>query len=170
MKQVDELRHLFTEPDLDEQPKGLGIVRFDIWCQGNSEIILQRSKEVLEVILRSSTQRWLSNSEWQAILPGWFVAGCAPEKTNEEVEQWLKWWRSLSPQEKNRADEEQRWSLEDWLYWLHPDQRQWFWWDAICVDTDLLRVAVEVAEYPFSWQALAWLFKVAGAIRVQPED
>jgi hypothetical protein len=170
MRQVDELRHLLTEPNLDEQPEKLGIVRFDIWCPGNSETVLQKSKEVLEMILRSSTQCWLSNSEWQTVLPDWFVAGCAPEKTIEEVEQWLKWWRSLSPQEKSLVDEEQSWSLEDWLYWLHPDQRQWFWWDAICVNTNLLKVAVEVAEYPFSWKSLAWLFKVAGAIRVQPED
>lgn len=169
MKQVDELRHLLTKPNLDEQSGGLGIVRFNIWCQGNSETVLQRSKEVLEVILRSSTQYWLSDSEWQAILPDWFVAGCAPEKTDEEVEQWLKWWRSLSLKERSRANEEQRWSLQDWLYWVNPARRQWFWWDVICVNTDLLQVAVEVTEYPFSWQAIAWLFKVAGAIHVQLE-
>jgi hypothetical protein len=54
----------------------------------------------------------------------------------------------------------------DWLYWLEPSERQWFWWDAAVERPDALRVIVEVAGWPAPLGAHDWLLLAAGAIEV----
>lgn len=169
MIKIDELRHLLEVPSLEERPQSLGIVRFDVHCHKNSDSVLQKSKEILEVILRESTERWLTENEWLAVLPSWFIEEFSPEKSDEENEEWLKRWRTLPLDEQDRAVREDKWTLQNWLYWLHPEQREWFWWDGLVINTNLLRIAVEVSAHPFSWQALTWLFKASGARDIQPE-
>ena len=86
--------------------------------------------------------------------------------SHEEAERWVAWWRTLAPADKARAESEKRWTLEDWLYWLTPSQRQWFWWDAVTDGDHALRVTVEVADWPTALGALDWLLRAAGASEV----
>ncbi len=75
--------------------------------------------------------------------------------------------------EQVRVNEELRWSLADWLYWFEPKQRFWYWWDAAVKSPELVRVALEVTEWPFPWdslKSLKWLFRAAGAQRVTAEE
>ena len=57
----------------------------------------------------------------------------------------------------------------DWLHWLEPDNRTWFWWDAAVTQDDALRVMVEVPGASAPLGALEWLFKASGAGEVRPE-
>ncbi|MBS9386409.1 MAG: hypothetical protein NTY89_18550 [Nostocales cyanobacterium LacPavin_0920_SED1_MAG_38_18] len=170
MKKLDEIRHLNTLPEPTERPKGLGIVRFIVQCPNNAEMVLNHAKEVLEAVLKQMPDETLDNDIWNISLPNWFIDACAPEKSQEEAEQWLKWWRSLPPQEQEKASKDVKWSLEDWIYWIKPNMRQWFWWDAIIDDACTIRIAVEVEAYPFAWGSLEWLFKASGANIVQAEE
>jgi hypothetical protein len=106
---------------------------------------------------------WPSVERWSRLLPAWFVEGCAPERDQDEAEQWLAWWRTLPADEQARVSSEQRWSLADWLYWLEPSERQWFWWDAAVEDSTRLRVMVEVSGLPAPLGALLWLLRASGA-------
>jgi hypothetical protein len=166
MNRLDEFRHLCTVPNSIEALRGLGLVRFDVQCQDNSAQVLLRVREVLQQLL-SYPPNELSS---QLNLPDWLIGSFAPEKSMEEAEQWLKWWKSLPKEEQEIASKEAKWSLEDWLYWMQPDMRQWFWWDAIISDESTIKIAVQVNEYPFAWGSLEQLFKAAGATAILPEE
>jgi hypothetical protein len=171
MMKESELRHLLSGVHSDECPNGLGTVRFSALCPGNASDVLHRSKEILQLILEQSIEEeWKTTSEWKAILPSWFVEECNPEMTQEEQQQWLEGWRKLTPDEQRRVELEAKWSLEDWLYWMQPDHRKWFWWDGVVINDNLLYIAVEVEDYPFAWDALAWLLRASGSVSMESVD
>jgi hypothetical protein len=173
VKREHELKHLDAGPEPDESPSpasGIGIVRFDVHCSGNAADVLAKAKVVLQAVLSQSPVGWPPLDQWRAILPEWFVKGCAPEETKEEAQRHLKWLRTLPWDERARISEEERWSLANWLYWFEPKQRYWYWWDAMVATPALIRVAVEVTEWPFPWDALKWLFRACGAESVTAEE
>lgn len=81
-------------------------------------------------------------------MPEWFVAACSPERTAEKTS----------------------WTLADWLYWMEPDERQWFWWDARIDGEGATTVLVEVPRWPSATGALEWLLRAAGASSVKVVD
>jgi hypothetical protein len=132
--------------------------------------VAARAREVLRAVLAHAGPSWPTVSEWRQLLPAWFVEGSAPEKSREEAERWLGWWRSLPAAEQARVTREQRWALPDWLHWLEPAERQWFWWDAVVENPETLRVMVEVPGWPAPLGALEWLLRAAGAVEVSHEE
>jgi hypothetical protein len=98
------------------------------------------------------------------------VAACGPERSREDAERWLAWWRTLGPVDKARAESKQQWALPDWLYWLMPSERQWFWWDAEVGRDGSLRVTIEVAGWPVALGALGWLLRAAGAVELTYDE
>lgn len=150
-------------------PEGLGTVRFLAKATGHAAETLERAESVLRIVVRSSLDAWPDESEWQMLLPQWFLAACAPERTAEETELWLKRWKSLSPSRQRIESAEMRWTLRNWLYWFEPSQRQWYWWDGNVEGEDTVRVAIEVDAWPFPWGAISWLLRAAGAETVQAE-
>lgn len=165
-----ELRHLLDGVAADERPAGLGTVRFIAQCAGNSWQVLSKAKAVLTKVDQVAIEGWPANSAWREVLPDWFIARSAPEQTREQAEASLKRWQALSPDEQVRVEREKAWSLLDWLYWFQPENRTWFWWDAAEQDANKIVIAVEVDGWPFPWAALAWLFRAAGATRVDTEE
>lgn len=165
----DELRHLGGDLGRDERPGGAGTASVVALCRDDAPGVAERAREVLRAVLESGGPLWPSAGEWRALLPAWFVEVCEPEQAREEAEQWLTWWRGLSSDEQAIAARERRWTLSDWLYWLEPSERQWFWWDAVVEDLDRLRVVVEVPGWPAPLGALEWLLRASGAVEVVHE-
>jgi hypothetical protein len=62
----------------------------------NPEQVLLRAREILQTLLNHQPYEIGS----QLSLSDWFTSVFSPEKSMEEAEQWLKWWRSL---QKKRA-------------------------------------------------------------------
>jgi hypothetical protein len=164
-----EIERLRFSPSPEAKPGGLGIVKFVGRCPGLSSEILTKVKVVLALVSEKSVSQWPSMDEWRNLLPLWFLERCAPSMTMEQAEAWLAWWRGLSEEERRRVEQEKEWSLEDWLYWMEPDNRSWTWWDGCGKDADNLAVALEVTEWPFPWGAFRWLLLAAGAIEVESE-
>jgi hypothetical protein len=170
MIKTEELRHLHAGIHPNESSSGIGIVKFTATCPNNADEVLERCKEVLNSVLSNSDiDYWPSDQEWIFLLPQWFVGNCAPEATQEEVEQWLTWWRKLSPEEQSLAETESKWSLKDWIYWLVPNRRKWFWWNAKVESPKILSIYFEVEDWPFAWESIAWLLRASGAESVSPE-
>ncbi len=165
-----ELRHLLEGPSADEKLMGLGSVRFIAQCDADSWQVLSKAKTVLTELDQVAIEDWPPDSTWCEVLPDWFVAQCAPEPTREESEALLKSWRVLTWEEQARFEREDIWPLSSWLYWLKPENRKWFWWDAAELDADKIVIAVEVDDWPFPWGSLAWLLRAAGATRVDAEE
>jgi hypothetical protein len=166
-----EIARLKQPSSSHETPEGVGTVRFIIRCPLGADLVLENAKCVLELVASNSFGSWPDEAEWRQILPDWFVAACAPSPSQEESDRWLKWWQGLSPQEQSEAEINKDWSLDSWLYWMEPENRQWTWWDGQVVPgCDHVLVAVEVDSWPFPWGALRWLFKASGASAVESEE
>lgn len=166
-----ELLRLRNGPRPGEKPSGVGLVRFVARCPFGARDVLAKATSVLKAVDEIALTGWPSDKEWPAKLPEWFTSACAPPMTQEEADRWLRWWKALPQSEQTRAEIEKDWSLDNWLYWMQPDNRQWFWWDAKALDDcDHILVAVTVEAWPFPWGSLRWLFKAAGASALDPEE
>jgi len=160
----EELRRLRTGPVPGERPD-FGVWWFIAKCPGNAPHVLQRCREVLEVVLMQlDAERWPTELEWRSLLPPWFVEECAEERTAEEMERELARWRALPWTEQARLERTAEWSLLNWLYWFDPhggEPRYWLWWDALVRDGNTVWVGVDQRELP--WGTLDWLLRAAGA-------
>lgn len=165
-----EIARLSASPPEWEKPSNLGVVRFIAACPGNSWEVIANAKKALSVVSSESLDRWPATDRWEKILPDWFVKKCAPEMSPEEAERWLTRWQSLSADEQEKEEKVKRWTLPDWLYWLEPQRRDWFWWDATERDRNTVILAVEVIDWPFPWGALSWLLRASGAMTVKAEE
>jgi hypothetical protein len=165
----EERRRLYHGPIDDEAPE-VGTVAMGARCAGDASRVLDRCRAVMAVVLRYQGEDWPSREQWREVLPEWFVAACSQELSAEEAEEWLARWQRLPASEQEAMSRREPWALADWLHWLRPDERQWFWWDATVVDDDWLRVVVEVAGWPAPLGALRWLLTAAGALDVVEEQ
>ena len=132
--------------------------------------VLERVREVLRLVLAAGEGEWPDLAEWRVTLPQWFLSACAEEETPENAEKWLAWWRTLDPDARAQAARDRPWSLTDWLHWLYPPERQWFWWGASTNGDDLITITVVVNGWPAPLGALEWLLKAAGASTVVTSD
>jgi hypothetical protein len=171
MKPDEELRHLFKGSNSKDTLDELGIVLFKANCNHDASLVLQKCKDVMQLIISYQLEEWPSEDEWYKLLPNWFVSICSSEKTPEEDEEYLKRWRQLSANEQMLLEEESSWSVMEWVNWFEPsddprDQRYWFWWDAFIQDPDTLLLAIAVMDIPFPSGTLFWLLKASGAINI----
>ncbi|WP_157360638.1 hypothetical protein [Amycolatopsis thermoflava] len=160
----DEIRHLEGKLREGEQPGPGGLEEVTAVGSGDARAVLSRARDVLKVVLEViRTDRVVELEEWRELLPNWFVEKCANERTLEEEQQWLVWWRGLPREQQARAVNEREWTLADWLEWFEPAERQWFWWDATLTSEDEVSIHVEVEGAPAPLGALEWLLRCSGA-------
>jgi nitroimidazol reductase NimA-like FMN-containing flavoprotein (pyridoxamine 5'-phosphate oxidase superfamily) len=166
----DELRHVLAGPDRSEKPGGVGLLDLFSNCPGNAVDVERKTREVMRIVLESSQDGWPSSRKWQSTLPEWFVVSCAIERNEQQEEEWLKWWRSLDKQGKEREAKQGKWTLSNWLYWLEPTQRSWWWWSSEVTSSDRAVIKVQIDEWPTATGSLGWLLRVAGARDVFQEE
>jgi hypothetical protein len=166
----NERRHLVAPPDPNEKPLGLGTERLIVCCPGNANNVLEKAKSVLRIINQYDGENWPDQDHWKNILPDWFVRNCGPDLSSEEAEAELARLSNLSPQEQLEEEKTAVWSLSNWLYYLEPENRRWYWWDGQVIDPEILIVAIEVYDWPFPWGSLDWLLRASGANKVETED
>ncbi|WP_122094356.1 hypothetical protein [Rahnella sp. Larv3_ips] len=169
-----ERERLQNPPQSTEKATGVGIARFIVSCN-DVRAVLDLAKEVLITVNNHSTQNWPSLDEWSNVLPSQFVDGFLPEPTEKETEKQIQNWGGLSYEEKlTEASNDNKWTLSSWLSWLEPDEREWFWWNAVLFDAPLNNshfiIEVTALDSPFMSGALKWLFKACGAEEVISED
>jgi hypothetical protein len=156
----EERRHLMRGPRPGEVPGGVGTV--SVLARGaDPSVVVDRCQSVMLVVLDHSGSEWPTVEQWRSLLPAWFVAACGPEKSREEAERWLEWWRKLGPADRARAER---------LYWVEPSERQWYWWDSAIGLDGTLRLFVEVCGWPAPLGALDWLLGASGAAEIVHEE
>ncbi len=165
-----ELRRLESGPEKDEIQTGIWIGQFTVKCEGNAEDVLRTAVQTMEVICNECVKGWPDDADWHSLLPSRFVSACADEMTREQADQWMQRWQTLSQEQQELEERNRRWSLNNWLYWLKPSERQWQWWDAEVVNDNVVLVSVAVESWPFGWGALIWLFRGSGALEVVAEE
>jgi hypothetical protein len=163
------IRHITCGPEPNEKPYGIGTVRFLAIARTGAAESLERAKRVLETCLKLPISALEDYETLRRALPEFFVEGFAPETNREEDEAFLAIWRAASEEERREIDSKQGWSLLGWAYWLKPENREWWWWDASAVSDLYCAVAVAVDGWPFAWEALKILFVHCGFEDVKPE-
>jgi hypothetical protein len=164
----DELRRLLVDGQGAGAASNMPLVRFALRCDEPHRVI-DNAISVMAVVDQAAMGDWPDDAKLAELLPPWFVQSCAPELSQDEAERWLAWWQSLSPAKQARVELEQRWSLSQWLYWMSPEQRVWYWWSAVVVGNHRGVVTIQVDEWPFPWGALRWLLVASGATAVEPD-
>lgn len=131
--------------------------------------ILQRTKSIIRIINdNSKCDIWPPISQWEIILPNWFLNACGSALTAEEAERQLAQWKRSSHLERELMERNVKWALDDWLYWMVPEMRGWIWWDdKIDVHNEFIYVTLEVDSWPIALGSATWLFKAAGALFVE---
>lgn len=128
---------------------GLGTVRFIAFCAGDADRVLENAKDVLRSVDESYGIPW-HDSSWSERLPSRFVARCAPKMTRDQADIELARLSRLSPAEQIADSKKSAWSLQNWLSYFEPGERQWYWWDGAILEGGDLIVAVEVLHFPGS--------------------
>jgi len=170
LEQKTEMRRITIGPEANEKLGGAGIVRYVAHCNANGEEVLAKVKSLLICVDEASLNGWLPDEVWLKKLPLWFTQACAVSLTKDQADARLAQWRRLTPEQQAKAERDQQWSLDNWLWWMTPNQRMWFWWDVNVLSPSKIAVAVEATEWPFGWGALRWLFKAAGADSLEAEE
>lgn len=160
--EIERLKHGVKS---DENPTGMGTVRFIVKCNGNAVDVLKTAKQALIAILELAAKRCDDEGIWASTLPERFVRACRPFPSKEEIEAFNK----LPLDERVKRDGTEPWSLRELINAFVVLERWWFWWDAVILDENHIAVAVEVPEWPFPWGALRRLFLTSGASDVIPE-
>ena len=169
-------RERLTFPPLPTQKAtGVGIARFIVSCDSNAFFVLQLAKEVILIVNKHSLEAWPSLEYWNKILPSQFVSNCLAELTKQEkIEAQIRWEQLAYNEKIKEAAQDERWTLSSWLSWLEPEEREWFWWNAIQFEPPLenTHFVIEVTslDSPFMSGSLKWLFKACGAVDVISED
>ncbi|MCG7537914.1 hypothetical protein [Pseudoalteromonas sp. OOF1S-7] len=142
---------------------GLLKIKLRVRCNGDAAQVLDRAKEVMLTLLSCTKGKCFQYIKWTNALPSWFVQCCGRELSSDELEEYLSKWRLLSPEEQEKMENEQDWSLDDWLYWLEPEQRTWYWWSSNRLNDDLFELVIVVRDWPTAIGSLEWLLKASGA-------
>ncbi|MFC7310171.1 hypothetical protein ACFQVC_38915 [Streptomyces monticola] len=133
------------------------------------ETVIERAREALSRVVER-VESWPPESEWEQMLPAWFIERCAPEPTPDpdfDSAYWLARWRGLSPAEKAAAAAGP-WTLSNWLYYFDPtdegqgDDRSWWWWNAGTDDAHAGWIDVATTGWPFGTGSLYWLIEASG--------
>ncbi|MBD2812281.1 hypothetical protein ID853_15670 [Xenorhabdus sp. Vera] len=145
IKLDDEKNRILSSFSVIKEDEGF-IVNYVANCHKNSASdILDKVKKTLLLIHENSFPTWPSVDEWSSILPKEFVGSFSD------------------------ADDSDDWTLNDWLYWLEPENRTWFLWDAKEMDSKCLKISIVVYEHPFPWEALEVLFMKMGTDELEEE-
>jgi len=127
-------------------------------------MMIRRVKTVLAVIDETALLGdWPQADQWRSRLPKWFVDACAPAMSELEANTWLIRWKKMSLKERAADEASRLWSLDNWLYWMEPERRAWFWLCADPVSPQEVMFTVDVDSWPFPWDDMKWLWKSAGA-------
>ena len=167
---ANEIRRLDEGLRPDEACGGIGTVSLVGLCEVDPQLVACRVREVLRVVLVIQSKPWPTETEWRLLLPDWFVATSSTEMTQDEAEQWLKKWRTMTVEQRAALDAIQRWSLADWLHWVQPSERQWEFWECVASNEHAVRLVIKIDAWPIAHAALDWLLRAAGANRVVVEE
>ena len=129
--------------------------------------ILPKIKSLLSEVRKLSPEILVSSSNNDSSIPVWFIEFCKPPLSPEEMKSWLKHWRSLKGQEQLDFEEKKGWSLADWLYWMHPENRAWY----VAGGSELRgsggKIILALKNWPVPLGSAKWMLQAAGATAIK---
>lgn len=142
---------------------------FLVKCNGNANHVRQLIRNILLIFNDAYRHsRWYDFDEWLEILPKSFTEKFLPELNAANAEKLRHAWFNMSYEEKlAQAAIKQQWRLSNWLFYMMPDERRWFWWgDTILGEqtkNDYFILAINLLEPYYSFELIEIFIKNCGA-------
>lgn len=115
------------------------IIKYIVHCnKRKNNDIANMAKKILLSIQKYSFLEWPKDAEWRSILPKEFIDSFLDHTKEDD------------------------WTLDDWLYWLKPENRFWFLWSINEKNSNYLEIKIIVYEHPYPWESLEVLFMKLG--------
>jgi hypothetical protein len=164
----DELTRITKALEVSDSPPGSLALSIEVHCSVGIDIMLTKLKSAIMAVSELGCKGWPDDAaQVTAHMPEWFLVACSSPMSKEEADEYMKKWRAMSEQSRSEAEESRRWSFDNWAYWMKPDQRTWFWWDARVTGRDTVIIRVILNDYQAPWGSLRWLLRAAGASSIQ---
>lgn len=107
----------------------------------NTEILLRKVIEVMVCISRYEEDNWLSDEEWDIVLPIWFTSGVKQRDY------------------KSIIDNEELWDYGSWIDALK--YRGWKWYSSLLLKDSFL-ILLEVIDIPYIIEPFEFLLRECG--------
>ena len=144
----DELKRLVFDVT---SPKELNLLHVSVECNGNAELVFERIKECLVLIL-SVEEICEYHDQWRI------------ENSYELLETWFKTNLLCD------VEDEQLCSQVGKVRYFH-EERDWFWWRGHVRGNDYIDVYLQVVGWPISgFDDLRWILLCCGATEVEQQD
>src|SRR5688500_17262104 len=102
-------------------------------CDDIASRVISRTNEILKIVIGSELTPDDTVEDWSDELPFWSVDACSRDLTIEESKEMMR-----TPEGVQQLS--QIWTIDGFIYWFRPEQRSWFWWDAVLIDTNIFQV------------------------------
>jgi hypothetical protein len=171
-----ERRRLLEGVDAAEIAIGIGTWHYWFYCFENADCVLRRVKELMLLVNTDAVgARWPSDRQWLQQLPKWFLqAGKKemPTPDEERIRQAIaeKWGKDHPTWPFPPCD---HMTPLQWVHGMRPgatpgsrrnDERIWYWWDALVVEPDIIKAAIDHLDMPVASPFYRWAFNAAGAV------
>lgn len=169
----EELRRIDQGPFDGEKPFGYPIKFAGRCSTPSASVVLERARTVMRLLDQATLNGWPENETINIFdeLPSYFTSACAPERTQEEIEEDSRIYKLMSNEEKIKDSRTEIWTLNAWLFWLRPEDRPWYWWDSkIDEEQNIVIISVVVDGWPYASGALRWLLRGCGADSVDDDE
>ena len=151
-----EFRNLYSH--ISTCPKGGRYMTLQVEVLDSEAQLIENILQIMQLVNLNS-RNWLNYEFWKKTLPYWFVDFCSPEMTQLENDEWLAHWRTLNESDKRSVEVRKVWSLADWLYWMDPENRVWFYASLTTPTPQKALITIFTFEETPPIGALEWLIK-----------
>ena len=138
------------------KPKGFFLMPFEVTNISNAREFADKINQVVRLV-NTNSSNWPDYEYWLSILPLWFINYCKTQMSKQENNEWLLYWKTLNNEDKREAEIKKGWALADWLYWMEPCNRPWFFYSIELQDSTCVLVTVFTDENSPPVGALEWL-------------
>ncbi|MBL9202286.1 MAG: hypothetical protein JNL39_17375 [Opitutaceae bacterium] len=158
MKTRQEIARLCSGSQAGEPLPG-PLVTVEASCDRIAADVLQEVRELWAIVVWQEEPAKLSEEQWRAILPGWFVGSCVAESDSDGAQE--------SRVGLGNAVACPPLTLGEWMRQVAPPVRSWAWWAANVTAPHAFEVKVTTDNAGADLRALFWMLSCAGARAVE---
>ena len=118
-------------------------------CPSNAQAVLDRVKQVMEVVSKQDSCQWPSDLEWQTLLPRWFLEPFQKRDLKDIL----------------ADNSESSWDYGSWLDAMR--RRGWEWWSSLPPSEDQWEGFLAALDMPYGIEPFEYLVLASGACYVE---
>lgn len=130
-------------------------VRYRAICPGGAYESLEKLKIVMRLVAARNEQNWLTDEQWKACLPGWFISS-------------FDFGESVNRVEAQEEADDLSWDFGSWLEAMRL--REWIWWSSEIKNELTWEVILVLSNEPSILGPFEYLAQISGAEEIEFQD